>query len=569
MFAVAVLAVGVLVLEPPALADGPAPEDTIHVRLLGETAVSNSAAVQVDGRLVTITAPGRYQLSGRLDAGRVVVHTSEPGTVTLVLAGASVYAATGPALVVEAAEHVRLHLADGSYNNLFDGLERLDGEAGSALHSEAPLTIDGGGHLLVMARLKHGIESERALLVDGGVLTVIAADDGVRGENLTVTGGDLLVFSTNDALKSTGDENDTGVVALNGGVIDLVSAGDGVQAERVLQITGGTIDVLSGGGHTVVPDDDSTKGLKADVAVVIDGGAIRVDSSDDSVHSDGDILITGGRLTLATGDDAVHADGSLTVTGGWAEVTASHEGLEAPRLTIAGGTVLVTATDDALNAAGEVPSTEILLLVSGGHIVARGGSDAMDSNGSVHITGGTVVLDGPYPYIKPAIDRHYSHTVLLDGGTVVVGGWLASKPDHTIDPASTQAIVHLDFHWLVQAGTVVTLRGAAGDIATFMTARTLAFMSFTSPAIEAGAEYEVWLGGTPHGHELPGSVFEPAGVDGAVLRRVFHATPTTATTSTGSMAPAPRRGTSPTRTRTLTWGAFGAVYGGGMRFAEP
>lgn len=511
--AAAVLAVGILVMTS-SHAEEVITEGVVSVTLLGETADSDSPTVRIDGHTVTVTAPGRYRLAGRLDAGRVVVNTTEPGTVTLVLAGASVNAATGPALVVEAADRVTLHLEDGSFNNLFDGLERLDGEAGSAVHSQAPLQVRGNGHLLVHASLKHGVESERALVVDGGVLTVIAADDGIRGENLTVNGGDVLVFAANDALKSTGEEEGSGVVVLGGGSIDLVASGDGVQAERVLVVRGGEIDVLTGGGHTVTPTDDSTKGLKADVELIIEGGTVRVDSSDDAVHSDGDISIRGGHLTLATGDDAVHADGTLVVSGGWVEVTASWEGLEAPRLTISGGTLIVTADDDALNAAGDAPSTEILLVVSGGHVVRTAGSDAMDSNGSVHVTGGTVVLDGPYPYIKPAIDRHYSHTVLLEGGTVVAGGWLASQPHDAFDVDSTQGVVFLDFHWLVQQGTVITVRGAEGDVATFRAPRTLAFMSFTAPGIEPGQQYGVWLGGTPLGSELPGGLFEPAGAEG-------------------------------------------------------
>ena len=518
-----VLTTGVLAVASVAAAEADTPSPVVDVRLTGATVETESLDVHEVGRVVTITAPGTYQLSGHLYNGRLVVDSLEPGEVTLILDGVSVYAATGPALVVEAAEHVALYLPDGSYNNLFDGLERLDGEAGSAVHSEAPLLVRGEGHLLVHASLKHGIESERELVIDGGVLTVIAADDGIRGENLTVNGGDVLVFAANDALKSTGEDEGTGVVELNAGSIDLVAIGDGVQAERVLLVRGGEIDVLSGGGHTVTPNDDSTKGLKADVELIIEGGTIRVDSSDDAVHSDGDIRIRGGHLTLATGDDAVHADGSLDVSDGWVEVTASWEGLEAPWLTISGGTVIVAADDDALNAAGDAPSSELLLLVSGGHVVTTAGSDAMDSNGSVHVTGGTVVLDGPYPYIKPAIDRHFAHTVLLDGGTIVAGGWLASQPHDAIDVDSTQGVVFLDFHWLVQAGTVITVRGESGDVATFRAPRTLAFMSFTAPDIEPGEAYEVWLGGAPVGVELPGGLFEPAGTDEAVYRRTFEA----------------------------------------------
>lgn len=499
------------------------PADVVDVRLQEAAVVTDSPHVTRVGRDVMIAAPGTYRLSGRLYGGRLVVASRVQGSVTLLLDGLSVYAATGPALVVEAAERVVLHLAAGSYNNFFDGLERLAGEPGSALHSEAPLTVAGEGHLLVMARLKHGVSSEGRLRIDGGVVTVSAADDGVRGKDLSVNGGDVLVFSANDALKATGDSAGSGVVELNGGRVDLVAQGDGVQAERVLVVRGGVIDVLAGGGHTVTPGEASTKGLKADEKLVIKGGTIRVDSSDDAVHSDGRVRIHGGHLTLATGDDAVHADVSLVVTGGWVEVTASWEGLEAPLVRVEGGTVLVVADDDALNAAGEPPPEELLIHVSGGRVVLNAGSDAMDSNGGVMVTGGTVVLNGPNTFFKPAIDRHLWFPVLLGGGTVVAAGTLVVGQEAGIDPRSTQAVLYMNLHLPVAEGAVLTIRSGGGDVATFRAPQTTWRVSFTSPAIEAGAEYELWLGGTPVGVEAVGGVFEPAGVAGAEFARLFRA----------------------------------------------
>ena len=204
-----------------------------------------------------------------------------------------------------------------------------------------------------------------------------------------------------------------------GGTLDLVAAGDGVQAERVLVVRGGHVSVLSGGGHKVVPTDASTKGLKADVEIVVEGGTVVVDASDDAVHSDGDIRILGGHLTLATGDDAVHADGSLLVADGWVEVVASWEGLEAPSVTISGGTVLVWADDDGLNAAGDGPA-EWLLTISGGtwwwgRVVTQSIRTARC------MTGGTVVLNGPFTFGSLPIDRHLLHSVLRQRHDR--GGW--------------------------------------------------------------------------------------------------------------------------------------------------
>lgn len=484
--------------------------------------VAGSALVNEAEGVVTISGAGTFRLSGRLDGARLVIDSAGPGVVTLELAGFSVYPATGPALVVQAAEEVVLHLAEGSYNTLFAAADRLAGESQAALFSRAPLRVAGAGHLLVMAPAQHGALVEGDLLVEGGVITVNAAADGLRAHDLTVSGGDLLVFAGNDALKSTGEEEGSGLVLLSGGSLDLVAQGDGVQAESGLRVSGGSVRVVSGGGHVVQPGDDSTKGLKAERELLIEGGVVRVDSSDDALHSDGVLVVTGGDLVLATGDDAVHADETVHVSGGRLEVLASREGLEAPRVTISGGTVLVNASDDALNAAGDAPSSQLLALISGGHVVLNGGSDAVDSNGSVSATGGTAVLNGPTTFMKPAIDRHERHSVLLDGATLVGVGPLAFGRTAAMDPDSTQAVLFLEFDRRVEEGTPVTVVAAGGVLATFLAPKPLVRMSFTSPAVVAGESYEVYLGGVPLGGELPGGVFEPPGVEGGILwRRVI------------------------------------------------
>lgn len=488
----------------------------VHLSESGVT--SDSSLVREEGREVTIAGAGTFRLSGRWHGGRIVVDSAAPGVVTLELAGVSVYAAAGPALLVEAAEEVVLRLADGSFNTLIGG-EPLADEPDAALFSGPDLRLEGKGHLLVMARSQHGIVGERDLQVQGGVITVIAADDGLRAANLTVSGGDLLVFAANDALKSTGDEEGSGRVLLAGGSLDLVAAGDGVQAERVLRVSGGTISVVSGGGRSVEPGEASAKGLKAGRELLVEGGTVLADSSDDALHSDGRLLLAGGDLTLATADDAVHADESVHVSGGHLEVLGSREGLEAPHVAISGGSVLVNASDDALNAAGDAPTGELLASISGGHVVLNAGSDAIDSNGSVSVTGGTLVLNGPTTFSKPAIDRHEQRSVLLAGGTIVAVGPLAFGRGSAIDRASTQAVLFLEFDRRVEGGTVVSIRTDDVVVATFRAPRALVRMSFTSPALVAGEKYEVWLGGVPLGRELPGGVFEPPGVTGGNLWR--------------------------------------------------
>src|SRR5690606_17630839 len=257
-------------------------------------------AVTRSDRAVTITAPGTYRLRGLLDGAALVVDSRVPGAVRLVLDGVRVQPAAGPALEVRAADAVLLELAPGSFNSLL--APDHDGAASPAVRSAAPLRLRGGGHLLAMARRGHGLESAARLAFEGGVVTLIAGRDGARAASLDVHAGDVTVFAAESALHATATVG-AGDVGLHGGRLDLVAGGDGVRA------------------------------------------------ADDALHAREALRVAGCRLTLASGDDALHADLDREVAGGEVRVLAAGEGLEAPRLTVSGGTLVVEARDDALNAA--------------------------------------------------------------------------------------------------------------------------------------------------------------------------------------------------------------------------
>lgn len=467
-------------------------------------------AVTRSDRAVTITAPGTYRLRGLLDGAALVVDSRVPGAVRLVLDGVRVQPAAGPALEVRAADAVLLELAPGSFNSLL--APDHDGAASPAVRSAAPLRLRGGGHLLAMARRGHGLESAARLAFEGGVVTLIGGRDGARAASLDVHAGDVTVFAAESALHATATVG-AGDVGLHGGRLDLVAGGDGVRAAGSLLMTGGEVRVVTGGGHAapVSDDDPSRKGLAAERRLEVTGGRAEVDAADDALHAREALRVAGCRLTLASGDDALHADLDLEVAGGEVRVLAAEEGLEAPRLTVSGGTLVVEARDDALNAAGDLPQEQLLLTIRGGHVVLAAGSDAVDSNGSVLVTGGVLLLNGPAAVLKPAIDR--DREVRITGGSVVAAAALVLDRDTAFDDRS-QPVLYVDFHWRVEAGTLVSVSGPDGFLVTYRAPRPLWTFSFTAPGLVAGQAYEVWLGGTPVGAELEGGLFAPAGVEG-------------------------------------------------------
>lgn len=106
-------------------------------------------------------------------------------------------------------------------------------EANAALYSAGDLTIGGSGSLTVKGNGNDAIAGKDGLVVEGGNITVEAADDGIRGKDyLVVNGGTVAVTAKGDGLKSdNADEEDTGYIAVAGGTVSVTAGGDAVDAD--------------------------------------------------------------------------------------------------------------------------------------------------------------------------------------------------------------------------------------------------------------------------------------------------------------------------------------------------
>lgn len=475
----------------------------VKVELTGTSARAAGDGVTVSGATVTITAPGTYVLTGTLN-GQVVVNSAADGEVRIVLAGATVTSATGPAMTFAAASEAVVVLADGTTNALTDAAQysdQADGAPNAALYSKADLTIGGGGMLTVTGRFADGITSKDGLVVAGGTITVTAVDDGVRGkDHVVVTGGTLTVTAGGDGLKSDNEtEADSGFVAVLGGSVALTTGGDGVDAATDAVVGGGTLTVTAGGGAGSQPSDaTSTKGIKAGTNLAVGGGTMTVDASDDALHSNSVVSLTGGDMTLASGDDGVHAEDALTIADGTLTVTRSYEGLESGHILISGGTSEVTSSDDALNVSASATSTTTgrgmdavidgEVTVTGGTLILHAMGDGFDSNGSASITGGTVVVDGPTMNGNGALDVNGAFTI--SGGTLVALGssGMAEAPDTSSTQGWLQAAIS------GQAGATVRISSGSTVVAEFTAYKAFANVVYSSPEVTNGQQYTVATG---------------------------------------------------------------------------
>lgn len=406
------------------------------------TADGKYSGYEIEGTDVSITAAGTYVFSGDCDDGSITVKKGVTG-VTLVLNGLTLTNADSAAITLNKTAEAALIAAAGSENTVADTAGANDENAAVKVKSGASLSLSGTGTLTACGNVKNGIKgaSDAVITVDEMTLNIEAADDGLScDDELTIKGGRVNITAGGDAVKASPDTDDTenpdtaslGSVTISGGTITLEAAADGIQADGDLTISGGTFAVTANGGHTtaISDEDASCKGLKAGKTLTVSGGTFTVDSADDALHAN-DVTVSGGTLTLASGDDAVHADndlvvgvqGSSSTSTPKINITASCEGLEGTTVSVYSGDIDVVASDDGVNAAnselGE-HSDKFAINIAGGDLYIDAGSDGLDSNNDISITGGRVEVYGADAMMDAAID--YDGTFTLSGGTLFGAG---------------------------------------------------------------------------------------------------------------------------------------------------
>lgn len=468
--------------------------NSVTIKLNGDTATASSDAVKISGSTVTITDEGTYVISGTLDDGMIVVNSEETDKTQLVFDGVSVNSETSAPLYIVEGDKVFVTLASGSENTLSNGGtfgaiddNNIDG----AVFSKQDITFNGAGSLTVNSPAGHGIVCKDDLVFTSGTYAInsashgLDANDSVRAANaaLTITAGKDGIHAENT------DQETLGFVYISSGTYDVSGEGDGISASAYMQLEGGTFDIVSGGGSVNAAeqasdswggfmggpggkggmggnapvdvaagdsDDDSStsiKGLKSSGSMLINAGTFKIDSADDAVHSNASITVNGGTFNIASGDDAFHADEALTITSGTIDITESYEGLEALDVLVKGGDISLVASDDGLNAAGGTDASgfggERGNDMFGG-MGGKGGAGASLSNGSIVISGGNLYVNAS----GDGIDAN-GYLEITGGYTVVCG------PTH-----GDTATLDYDTTATISGGTFIGT-GASGMAQTF------------------------------------------------------------------------------------------------------
>lgn len=312
----------------------------------------------------TITKGGIYRIQGTTGQGQVLVKAPATAEVVIILEGAKITSATGPALWVQQAKSVTLALSE----NTTSSLVTLKGakEAKGAILSEADLWVQGKGTLSVEGQVKHGIAAEDTLTLLSGKITVTGATDAIHvNDYFNQFGGSVTAKAPSDAIESEGS------ILIAGGITTLSGKDDGLTALGDVLIRGGSVQIK-----------DAVEGIESKQTLTFTGGTTTVKASDDGLNAKTLIDFAGGIQTLTTTKgDAIDSNGKILVRAG----TVSALGGSMPEggidndtnaIEVTGGTLLALGGHNSLPTASTskqltlgllgTQAGETLTLVSGG-----------------------------------------------------------------------------------------------------------------------------------------------------------------------------------------------------------
>ena len=378
----------------------------------------NGVEVTVDGGHVTAnhgaTKQVCYVVSGTTQNGSLTILGDKKYAVRL--NGTSITNPDSAALNLLSGKRAFILLADGTNNTLADG---TGGSQKGALYCKGKLLFNGSGSLNVTGNSNNGIHSADYIAF-------------AKGNNVYVKS------TANHGIKA----NDG--IFINGGILNVevsAAAAKGLNCESNIIVNGGRTTVLTTGNGTYDSDDREAKcaaAVKADSALTVNGGELWLKSTGSGgkgINVDMEANFNGGNVYVVTtgaqfrsnNDTAspkgIKADGNITVSGGriWVRTSGNNgEGIETKKeLSITGGEVASYAYDDAVNSKGT-------MTVSGGYVYAHGRqNDGLDANGNCYIKGGTVfAICSGQPEVAIDANTEGGYKLYVTGGTIVAVGGL-------------------------------------------------------------------------------------------------------------------------------------------------
>lgn len=330
------------------------------------------------------------------------------------------------------------------------------------------------------------------------------------GQNIEINGGTFDINSEDDSIHSSN-------VIITSGTLNISSGDDGIHADNTLTIKNGTINIKQ-----------SYEGLEAAVIDISDG-LIDINASDDGINaSDGSgSEMFGGMGGFGFGgkmDRFRNNQNSDTQNNNMPQMPDMSNGNmpEMPDMPNGSMPEMPDMPNDSMPDIPDMPNDSmpqmpdnpqsdtqtnqnsdntVAITIKGGTIYVTAQGDAVDSNGDLNISGGTLIINGTTNNGDGILDHGGNCTVT--GGTIIGSGTygMLEMPDSS----STQNTAVLMFTQTQNAGTLVYVTDSSGNILAAMAPeKNYNCLVLSNASLKSGETYTVYLGGNASGEATHG-----------------------------------------------------------------
>ena len=516
----------------------------ITVNFNGSSATIDGATdgidIAIDGAHVTVVIVNKgmeFILTGSTTDGSFKSYSDYKFKLTL--NGVSITNPNGPAINNQSHKRTFVELEDGTSNSLTDGSSYTDlvedEDCKACFFSEGQIIVSGSGTLNITGNYKNGlcsddyirlragniinvtatksngIKSNDGVLIDGGVLNIGVSGTAAKGissdAHVEINGGRTTIITSGNG-EWDSDENDTNACA-------------GIKADSIFTMNSGELYIKSTGS--------GGKGINGDQTVTFNGGTVK-------------ILTTGSRYTYGSQHSSakgIKGDGDVVINDGSIKVRASggegSEGIESKcNVTINGGTVEVSSYDDAINVSNKGYALNI---TNGSTYAYSTNNDAVDSNGSITISGGILIAAGAS---QPEGGIDSDNTAIVINGGVVIG--LGGENSQVSTSSKQMSLVSGN---QVSASTIMAVTCAGNNVLAYKVPRSFSQMIISSPKFSSGSTWSITSG---------------ASVSGGTT---FHGLTISGTTTSGTTVASGTLSSTVTYSNTRSGGPGGGNPGGG------
>ena len=485
-----------------------------QVTLADQTATVTGQGASFSDQTLTITQAGTYVLTGSGKNIKLVVEAADADQVHLVFQKLTIEG-EGSLLQINKAQEVVISLAEGSQNALTESQASDDEKVKATIHSQVPLTLNGTGSLTLTALTKNALEVEDDLKVLGGTYTVKAANHGFKAEGaLDIEAATLTIEAGKDGLHAEHDETtERANISLNPTQLSIAATEDGVDAGNELTIKGGTITV-----------SQSEEGLEARVIRQL-GGDVTIKSSDDGVNaSAGSSSKTSDTSATSKTTEASATSNSADTSSSASQATSDSATASAPDSQAAADPAATSQPDQASEdknqtppapPAGQAPpqggqppqdgqgpggmppggqeesDPSLQIILEGGTLTVDAEGDGIDSNGTVTISGGSLVVNGSVHDGNGPLDA--SGDITITGGTV----WALGTSDmlQGFAQESTQASITANIAGTA-GQTLIILDANGKEVARQTASKDFQAVVMSSADLVDGQTYTIQVEGT-------------------------------------------------------------------------